>query len=226
MTELETMLGYEFKDATLLQRALNAPACKMDHPEMKDNQRLEFLGDAVFGLLSAEAVFAAYPEEQEGSLTVRRTHLVSGAALASVAERIGIRRFLRRNVGAAPIAPNSKVLADAMEAVMGAVWLDGGLDSARAVFRRLELPVDEDLNRWRDNPKGHLQILAQKLTKPSRRPTYTVNSVYGPPHAPTVTITVSVPGFGSATATAVSQRQAEIDAATALLAKLAADGRI
>lgn len=224
MTELEKTLGYEFRDAELLRRALNAPACRMDHPELKDNQRLEFLGDAVFGLLTAEAVFAAYPEEQEGALTVRRTHLVSGAALAAVAERIGIRRFLRRNAGAAPIAPNSKVLADAMEAVMGAVWLDGGLDSARAVFRRLNLPVKDDLNRWKDNPKGHLQILSQRL-KPSRYPVYTIDSVRGPSHAPTVTITVSVPGLEKATATAVTQRQAEIDAATALLAKLAAAGR-
>ena len=81
MTELERKIGYMFRDAALLSRALTTPACRMDHPEGGDNQRLEFLGDAVFGLLSADAVFAAFPDDDEGLLTVRRTHLVSGAAL-------------------------------------------------------------------------------------------------------------------------------------------------
>ena len=219
MTELEKKIGYAFKDVSLLETALTTPACRMERPDVEDNQRLEFLGDAVFGLLSADAVFAAYPWEQEGPLTVRRTHLVSGAALAAAAERIGLRSFLRRNVGAAPLAPHAKVLADALEAVMGAVWLDGGLAAARQVFARLDLPIDEKLNEWRTNPKGHLQVLAQAMT-PSRHPVYTVDSVKGPSHAPVVTVTVAVEGMGTATATAGSQRQAEVDAAAALLSKV------
>lgn len=219
MTELERRLGHEFSDASLLETALTTPACRMDRPEVEDNQRLEFLGDAVFGLLSADAVFAAYPWEQEGPLTVRRTHLVSGAALAAAAERIGLGSFLRRNVGAAPLQPHAKVLADALEAVMGAVWLDAGIDAARAVFARLHLPIDERLNEWATNPKGHLQVLAQAM-RPSRHPVYTINQVKGPSHAPTVTVTVEVAGLGRATATAGSQRQAEISAAAALLTEL------
>lgn len=219
MTEIERKIGYAFKDVSLLETALTTPACRMDHPEVEDNQRLEFLGDAVFGLLSADAVFAAYPWEQEGALTVRRTHLVSGAALTAAAERIGLGDSLRRNAGAAPLAPHAKALADALEAIMGAVWLDGGLEAARTVFGKLELPIDEKLNEWGANPKGHLQVLAQAM-KPSRHPVYTVNEVKGPSHAPTVTVTVSVPGLGKATATSGSQRQAEIDAASALLTEL------
>ena len=219
MTEIERKIGYAFKDVSLLETALTTPACRMDHPEVEDNQRLEFLGDAVFGLLSADAVFAAYPWEQEGALTVRRTHLVSGAALTAAAERIGLGDSLRRNAGAAPLAPHAKALADALEAIMGAVWLDGGLAAARTVFGKLELPIDEKLNEWGANPKGHLQVLAQAM-KPSRHPVYTVNEVKGPSHAPTVTVTVSVPGLGKATATSGSQRQAEIDAASALLTEL------
>ena len=219
MTELETRIGYAFKDVSLLETALTTPACRMDRPEVEDNQRLEFLGDAVFGLLSADAVFAAYPWEQEGALTVRRTHLVSGAALTAAAERIGLGDSLRRNAGAAPLPPHAKVLADALEAIMGAVWLDGGLEAARIVFERLELPIDEKLNEWGANPKGHLQVLAQAM-KPSRHPVYTVNEVKGPSHAPIVTVTVNVPGLGKATATAGSQRQAEVDAAAALLTEL------
>ena len=219
MTELERKIGYAFRDASLLETALTTPACRMDRPEVEDNQRLEFLGDAVFGLLSADAVFAAYPWEQEGPLTVRRTHLVSGTALAAAAERIGLGASLRRNTGAAPLPPHAKVLADALEAVMGAVWLDGGLEAAKRVFDCLGLPVNESLNEWGANPKGHLQVLAQSL-KPSRHPVYTVEKVKGPSHAPTVTVSVEVAGLGRATATAGSQRQAEVDAAAALITEI------
>ncbi len=219
MTDLEEKLGYAFSDASLLATALTTPACRMDHPDVEDNQRLEFLGDAVFGLLSADAVFSAYPWEREGPLTVRRTHLVSGAALADAAERIGLRAHLRQNAGAAPIAPRAKALADAMEAVMGAAWLDGGLDAAKAIFEKLDLPIDEKLNEWRENPKGYLQVLAQ-ARRPPRKPEYVVVRSEGPAHAPTVTVTVRVSGMGEATATAGSQRAAEVAAAAALLEML------
>lgn len=223
MTKLESAIGYEFADASLLERALTTPACRMDRPEAEDNQRLEFLGDAVFGLLSADAIYAAYPEEQEGSLTVRRTHIVSGTALAAAAAKIGLGEFLKRNAGAAPLQPGAKVFADAMEAVMGAVWLDGGLEAARKVFAKLDLPLDAALDEWGGNPKGRLQVLAQ-ARKPSCRPVYEIDSVSGPPHNPTVTVTVSVEGAGKATATAGSQRKAETKAAAMLLAKLDGNG--
>ena len=219
MRELEKRIGYEFGNVSLLEEALTSPSCRMERPDAVDNQRLEFLGDAVFGLLSADAVFAAYPDEQEGSLTVRRTHLVSTAALVAAANRIGIGEFLKRNAGAGPLPKNAKMLADAMEAVMGAVWLDGGLECAKAVFARLELPIGEKLNVWSDNPKGHLQVLSQSM-KPSRKPVYTVDSVEGPAHSPIVTVTVTVAGLGAATVTARTQRQAEIEAASALLEKV------
>ena len=216
MKELEKRIGYRFRDASLLEAALTTPACRMDRPEVEDNQRLEFLGDAVFGLLSADAVYEAYPWEQEGKLTVRRTHLVSTTALIAAANRIGLGEFLKRNAGAQPLSPRAKVLADAMEAVMGAVWLDGGFSAAKSVFGRLNLPIDEKLNEWSDNPKGHLQVISQSM-KPSRKPIYTVDSVKGPSHAPTVTVTVEVVGMGKATATADSFRKAEVAAAVALL---------
>ena len=213
---LEERLGYKFRDPLLLMRALTAPARRMDHPQEKDNQRLEFLGDAVVGLISADFVFAENPDEQEGPLTVRRTHLVSGAALARAAETLGLRNHLRRNSGAQPIPPRAKILTDALEAVMGAVWLDGGLDAAREVFRRLDLPFDEPLDEWAANPKGHLQVKAQAM-KPARKPEYVVDSMSGPPHNPEITVTVTVAGLGSATATGHSLRAAEAAAASKLL---------
>lgn len=225
MTDFEKRIGYVFRNSTLLETALTSPSCRMEMPDVEDNQRLEFLGDAVFGLLSADAVFAAYPREQEGSLTVRRTHLVSTSALVAAANRLDLGGFLKRNSGAGPLPSNAKMLADAMEAVMGAVWLDGGLESARALFARLELPIAEKLNVWSANPKGHLQMLSQSM-KPSRKPVYAVDSVEGPSHAPIVTVTVSVAGLGSATVTACTQRQAEIEAASALLEKIDSDGSL
>lgn len=219
MTELERKIGYEFRDSALLVHALTTPACRMDHPERGDNQRLEFLGDAVFGLLSADAVYSAFPEDAEGLLTVRRTHLVSGAALADAAERVGLRDFLKLNQGASPIPPHAKVLADAIEAVMGAAWLDGGLPAARAVFAALDLPFKESFNEWDANPKGYLQVKSQAM-HPPRRPVYEVTQVGGVAHAPVVTVHVSVSGLGEAEATAGSKTAAEVAAASALLEKL------
>ena len=219
MTELEEKLGYEFRNPALLDRALTTPACRMSNPQAADNQRLEFLGDAVFGLLSADAVFAAYPDEQEGRLTVRRTHLVSGTVLAEAGERIGLEQFLKRNAGAHPLPPHAKVIADTMEAVMGAVWLDGGLAAAQGVFARLGLPIAAPLNEWAANPKGYLQVRAQ-AHKPPVRPTYETLKTEGPSHAPVVTVRVTVEGLGEATATAGSKTAAEIAAAAALLQQL------
>ena len=219
MTDLERKIGYAFRDSALLVQALTTPACRMDHPEDGDNQRLEFLGDAVFGLLSADAVYAAFPADAEGLLTVRRTHLVSGAALADAAERLGLRDFLKFNHGAQPPPPRAKVLADSLEALMGAVWIDGGLPAARAVFTVLDLPFRESFNEWDANPKGYLQVKAQAM-HPPRRPVYEVTQVSGVAHAPVVTVHVSVHGLGDAVATAGSKSAAEVAAAAALLEKI------
>ena len=222
--DLEERIGYKFEDAALLARALTTPACRMDHPEALDNQRLEFLGDAVLGLLSAEAVFKGHPDEQEGALTVRRTHLISTAALAEAAEKLGLRDFLRRNAGAAELPPRAKALTDALEALMGAVWLDGGLDAARVVFGCLDLPREASaLDAWGANPKGFLQVKAQAM-KPSRKPVYEVLRSVGAAHAPVVTVRVHVQGMGEAEATAVSKSAAEVAAAEALLRKIEEGG--
>lgn len=219
MTALEETLGYTFKDPTLLAQALVTPSIKQSDPKAQDNQRLEFLGDAVFGLLTADALYAAFPQEQEGPLTVRRTNLVSGRALAAVAERIGLREHLVRGTGLPPLPPGAKPLADAMEAVMGAVWLDGGIDAALQVFNKLDLAVRADLNEKRSNPRKYVQQLAQSR-HPPQHPVYEVLSVTGPDHAPTISVRVTIPHVGSAEASAGSKAAAEAAAAAALLAKI------
>lgn len=219
---LQVVIGYQFRDSALLERALTTPACRMDHPNTLDNQRLEFLGDAVLGLLAADRIFRAHKDENEGALTVRRTRMISTAALIAVANVLHLEKVLKRNAGAAPLTPNAKPLADAVEAILGAAWLDGGLAAAQKVFDALPFPTNQDLPPWGDNPKGYLQYRAQSL-RPARHPHYEVVETTGPDHAPIVTVRVSVVTLGEATATAVTQHAAEVAAAEALLKKLGWD---
>ncbi len=218
MSELEEKLGYAFKDPTLLQQALVTPSVKQSNPQAKDNQRLEFLGDAVFGLIAADALFAAFPEAQEGTLTVRRTHLVSGKSFVDVAERIGLRKYLVRNPGLPDFPKGAKVLADALEAIMGAVWLDGGIEAARQVWATLDLPVTENYDERQANPRLYVQKIAQHQ-RPPQQPLYEVVKMTGPDHAPEIAVRVTIQGIGSAEGAGRSKSAAEVAAAAAFLAQ-------
>jgi len=212
---MTTILGYEFDNPALLEEALVTPSCKMENPDTADNQRLEFLGDAVLGLLAADRLYAELPKEHEGALTVRRTHMVSATALCDAAARLDLVPLLKRNKGAAPLAANSKTIADAVEALIGAAWLDGGLAAAKQVFDTLGLSSD---SKHVDNPKGELQIRAQAM-KPPQHPAYTLLATAGKANEPVFTVRVSVAGMGEATASARSHKEAEALAAAALLAQ-------
>lgn len=211
--------GYDFKNEGLLTEALTTPSYRMDFPEARDNQRLEFLGDAVLGALAAERLFHEFPEEQEGALTIRRTHLVSTAALCAAAARIGLAAQLRRNRAAQPLAANAKTLADAVEALIGAAYLDGGWEAARRVVTALDLETNAEAAAFSANPKGDLQIRMQAL-KPPRHPDYTLLNTAGKAHAPIFTVQVKVEGIGEAVASAGSHKEAEARAAAALLRQL------
>ena len=209
------IFGYEFRDDALLEEALTTPAYRMVAPGARDNQRLEFLGDAVLGLLAADRLYSECPDASEGELTVKRSGLVSAAALCAAAERLGLSSRLRRNKGAAPLAKGSKTCADAVEAVLGAAWLDGGLDAARRVFAALSLN-EAPAPAWAGNPKGELQMRAQAMTPP-RHPVYELVRTAGRAHEPVFTVKVSVDGMGEATAEAGSHKEAEALAAARLL---------
>ena len=211
-----TVFGYRFENAALLEEALTTPSFRMTSPGAKDNQRLEFLGDAVLGLLAADRLYADGPDLPEGDLTVRRVHMVSAAALCEAASRSDFVSLLRRNVGAGPLARNAKTIADAVEAVIGAAYLDGGLEAARVIFETLALDPESAAS---DNPKGDLQVRVQSM-EPPRLPTYVLLSQTGPSHAPTFTVRVDVEGVGSETASAGNRKEAEAKAASILLRKL------
>ena len=209
-------LGHDFADEGLLAEALTTPSCRMMSPDIRDNQRLEFLGDAVLGLLAAERLYAGFPRQQEGSLTVMRTHMVSTAGLCAAADHQGLVPRLRIASHLPPLAKNAKTVADAVEAVIGAAYLDGGFSAAREVFERLGLTANAEEGEWNGNPKGELQVRAQAM-RPPRHPEYTLVATAGKAHEPVFTVKVSIKGLGEATATARTHKAAEARAAARLL---------
>ena len=215
------IFGYRFKNAALLEEALTTPSCRQQNAAIHDNQRLEFLGDAVLGLLAAEKLYAECPDEPEGRLTVRRTHMVSSAALCKAAERNGLVKRMKFAHGVQLPPPHAKVYADAIEAIIGAVWLDGGFEATRGVFGYLALAESAENGEWSVNPKGDLQLYTQSLTPPER-PVYELLSRKGEAHCPVFTVRCRVSGLGEAVASASNRKEAETIAAAKLLKNIPA----
>ena len=171
-------LGYTFRDEELLRRALT-------HPSMgrEDNQRLEFLGDAVLQYLMSDRLYRKHPADREGSLTHMRALLVCEAALSPIARKLGIGEALLMDRGEELTGGRDKpsVLCDAMEAVLAAVYLDGGMEAARAVVERC-WPEEGEVSRPMQDSKGQLQELLQK--NGGETPVYRITGTSGPPHAP------------------------------------------
>lgn len=193
---LEERLGYVFTDQALLSHALTHPSYGFEHPEAGgDNQRLEFLGDAVIDLLTAEYAYLRVPDVDEGVLTVIRSQCVSGKALAEIASRIDLGSFMRfgKSIRTESQRNLPRNLAACFEAVVGAIWLDGGLDGVRHIFDTFfTAMVDAQAHSvWTGNPKGRLQAVAQKHHV---LPAYTVEEVTGPAHAPHYRVRVSALG--------------------------------
>ncbi|MBO6168200.1 MAG: ribonuclease III [Kiritimatiellae bacterium] len=212
------IFGYSFRNAALLDEALTTPSYKMSFPESTDNQRLEFLGDAVLGLIAADYLFRQERGSQEGTLTERRKNLVSTAALCAAARRMEIEPRLKRNKGAdGPLGANT--LADAVEAIVGAAWIDGGLKAAKTMFENLRLADNAESGGWSANPKGELQQTAQAM-KPPRQPVYETLRVGGTCHSPLFVVRARVDGLGAAMGEGRSRKDAQSDAAAKLLASL------
>ncbi len=161
--DLQTRIGYTFKDPALLELALTHPALANEDRTIESNQRLEFLGDAVLQLILSEELFRLYPLDREGGLTQRRKKLVEGRFTAHLARGLQLDRCLRVPAAAANVAATPSALEDAFEALLAAVYLDAGYDTAR----RIVLQLYGDLARHlatalpADNPKGRLQELVQ-----------------------------------------------------------------
>lgn len=180
-------------------------------------QRLEFLGDRVLGLVVAEWLFEAFPGEPEGKLSRRLAALVDGETCAEVARALGLGSHLRlgkqaRDDGA---QHSSYVLGDALEALIGALFLDGGLAAARGFIRRNWAARVEHQEGAPKHPKAELQELA--AARGWRPPAYALGGRSGPHHAPVFTVAVELPGRASARGVGSSKQDAETAAARALL---------
>lgn len=181
---LEKRIEYRFRKKELLEAALTHPSYRYETPAAEaDNQRLEFLGDAVLGLLAADMLVEKNPQAAEGDLTKLKSAISSGTALASAARSLGLGEHLRLGKGEAASggANRDSNLEDALEALLGAVWLDGGLKAARKFFERNIFQTLQAAEPVIENPKGMLQEYAQK--KGYAVPEYKVLEANGPDHA-------------------------------------------
>ncbi len=216
MDTLQQSIGYTFRDANLLSIALIHPSSN----KKENNQRLEFLGDSVLGLVVAELLYSLFPNEQEGELARRHAALVRGETLAVIATDIGLGDALMMSNGEAATGgrSNASNLEDALESLIGAMYLDGGLDAAKAfILPRWTALAQQTLTPPKD-AKTTLQEWAQARGLPI--PVYTLTNQVGAAHAPEFTIEVLVEGYAPASATANAKRAAEQEAARLLLETL------
>ena len=240
LSELEAALGYGFANLQLLLRALTHSSLVNERlleggedDSAGDNERLEFLGDAVLGLVVAEALFLVHPEWQEGELTRIRAQLVSRRHMAEVAAALELGRHLRLSRGEdrSGLRKKATVLSNTMEAVIGAIFLDGGLDPVRAFVRRhvmgeaaeqlaRELRSGAALGNYKSALQEHLQATRAGV------PVYKVKSESGPDHRKRFLVEVRLkaaggePGRALARGLGGTKKHAEQDAARRALARL------
>lgn len=218
LQRLSKSLGYRFQDPALLEQALTHRSAGQPH-----NERLEFLGDAVLNLIIAEELFRRFPSTREGVLTRIRASLVKGETLAAVARQLGLGQYLRLGGGELKSGGRDRgsILADCLEAVFGAVHLDGGYTSSRQVIVGLfeEQLEEAAAGAFQKDPKTRLQEWLQSRQR--SLPVYAVESVAGEAHRQRFTVVCELDGPPmKSRGSGSSRRRAEQDAAEKALAQL------
>jgi ribonuclease-3 len=216
---LETALGYRFKSRKLLDRALTHASRRSEEAEGEDNERLEFLGDRVLGLVVAELLLELDPKATEGALARRFNLLVRREACARVGRSLGVGPLLLLSAAEDDSGGRSKdtILADATEAMLAAIFLEAGYPVVRHVVRHLWAPLLEGMPETVADAKSMLQEWAQGQGLPL--PRYVAVERTGPDHAPHFTTEVSINGKKPARGTGSSKRSSEQAAASAMLAR-------
>jgi ribonuclease-3 len=214
---LETQLGHSFRDPQLLERALTHASASAN----ASNERLEFLGDRVLGLVIAEKLYALYPNDSEGALALKLNALVRQETCAQAAEAAGLsdHLILANSEEGSGGRKKAVILAGACEAIIAALYFDGGMDTARAFILRYWAQALATLNDDMRDPKTVLQEWAQSR-KGSGGPAYRLVKREGPDHAPRFEIEVRVKGEEPALGEGGSKREAEQAAAKALLERM------
>ncbi len=217
--ELENCIHHRFCQVKHLKMALTHSSYANEQGEAEDNERLEFLGDAVLELCISEDAYKRYPHVSEGNLTRIRSNLVKEKSLAAIARELGLEKHLLLGKGEDMQGGRDRdsLLADAFEAVLGAVFLDGGFEAARAVIR------DIFRERWPENAvlpetkdfKSRLQEVTQRLFQ--ERPLYVLTDTYGPEHEKIFEVETTLPRGEKFTGAGTSVKKAEQTAARAAL---------
>ena len=213
--DVERAIGYSFKDGDLLVRALTHASLAAESG--RDLERLEFLGDRVLGLLTAEELWRRYPTMAEGDLAPRLNQLVRKETCADAARHFGLGEALKMSSGEDSNGGRQRdaILGDAMEALLGAVFIDGGLDAAAKVYRKFWEPnFDAIADAFRD-PKTSLQEWAQ--AEGHGTPSYVDLERRGPDHAPVFTVEVRAGQLKPERADGTSKREAQSEAALKVL---------
>lgn len=216
--------GHRFKDSALLLAALTHRSFSYEQAEpAADNQRLEFLGDAVLQIVITEHLYAAYPGWTEGRLTQSRSVFTRRRTVSKIARQLGLGEYVRLGKGEELADGRSRpsILGDALEALFGAIYLDGGMSAARNAILHTMDPV---FQAWaeeaaQENPKGLLQEWLQSRGKP--RPSYRVASETGPDHRKQFRVIVECDDAPLGEGKGTSKKAAEMDAATRALQQLA-----
>jgi ribonuclease-3 len=221
--ELESaqqILGYHFREPGLLVLALTHRSYSHSlNNDLPSNERLEFLGDSVLGLIIADRLYEDHPEMMEGQLTKTKAKLVNESTLADIAIDVGLNRYLliSEDEDRAGGRERQSIVADAFEAIIGAVYLDGGLDAARDVVLRLIYTRKESIvtDQTHRNFKGALLELAQ--ARGDGMPRYEVIAETGPDHEKVFSVVVTVDGARVGSGAGSSKKEAEQRAAAAAL---------
>lgn len=216
---IEQKLGHTFRDKQLLARALTHASASSRF----SNERLEFLGDRVLGLVIAEMLFDRYPDDSEGMLALKYNALVRGETCAAAAEAADLPGHVLLAASEAASGGRKKIaiLGGLCEAVIAALYLDAGLETAREFIQRYWANAFAQLGNDMRDPKTMLQEWAQSRKRAARgAPVYRLVSREGPDHAPRFIVEVSVAGEGSETGEGGSKQEAQQFAAKAMLARL------
>ncbi|UVK38080.1 ribonuclease III [Mesorhizobium sp. AR10] len=212
--EVQAKTGHAFKDMRLLETALtHSSAVKA----VRNNERLEFLGDRVLGLVVADMLFAQFPDAPEGEIAPRFNALVDSRTCSEIGVEMELENLVRAD---ATLKARSRglgggYLADAVEALIAAIYVDGGIDAARRFVLRYWEPRARMVVAKPPNPKSELQEWIAKTS--DARPEYAIQKREGPDHQPVFTVSVRVDGFAPSTGIGGSRRAAEEAAASAFL---------
>lgn len=209
---LQERMSVSFSNLSLLDEALTHSSYSHDHPQYSDYERLEFFGDAVLKFIVSEYLMQFYPKHDEGRLTEIRAVLINARTLEIVGTELGVEPCIRVAKG---VSIRPSMLARSMEAILGAIYLDLGMESARDFINKHFSTRADAVNqdRVKDNFKAQLQQMTQARSQGV--PVYSVLQVDGPPHDPVFTVAVAVANKSIAQGTGHSKKQAEQEAAKA-----------